>query len=31
MKIDVVMADNEEDWEYVWVDRGNGVKGMSVF
>lgn len=28
--INVVVA-NEEDWAFAWVDRGNGVKGMSVF
>lgn len=23
--------ENEQDWEFVFIDRGNGVKGMAVF
>lgn len=30
MMIEVKVA-NENDWEFVFIDRGNGVKGMSVF
>lgn len=30
MKIKVTVQ-NENDYEFVWIDRGNGVKGMSVF
>lgn len=30
-RIKVVVADNDEDWEFVFIDKGNGVKGMAVF
>lgn len=26
-----VTVENENDYEFVWINRGNGVKGMSVF
>lgn len=26
-----VTVQNEQDYEFVFIDRGNGVKGMSVF
>jgi len=29
-KINVVI-DNDNDWAFVWIDKGDGVKGMSVF
>lgn len=31
MKIEVKKLKNAEDWEFVFIDRGSGVKGMSVF
>lgn len=30
MSIEVTIQ-NENDYEFVFIDRGNGVKGMSVF
>lgn len=26
-----VKIENDNDWHFVFIDRGNGVKGMSVF
>jgi len=26
-----VTIQNENDWKFVFINRGNGVKGMSVF
>lgn len=26
-----VVVKNDNDWEYVLIDRGNGVKGLAVF
>ena len=22
---------NDQDWEFAWIDRGDGVKGIAVF
>lgn len=29
--IQVVEEKNNEDWEYVWLNRGNGTWGAGVF
>lgn len=26
-----VRVENENDWEFVFIDKGNGVKQMAVF
>lgn len=26
-----VVQENENDWEFVFIDKGNNVKGMAVF
>lgn len=26
-----VTVENDNDYEFVWINRGNGVKGVSVF
>lgn len=31
MKIKVKEAPENNDWEFVFINKGNGVKGMSVF
>lgn len=30
-QIPVQIKDNSEDYEYVWIDRGDGKWGASVF
>lgn len=30
-KINITIAENEEDWEYVFVNAGNGKLQMAVF
>lgn len=29
--IEVMIAENEEDWEFVFINAGNGKKQMAVF
>lgn len=31
MKIKVVKLPNDNDWEFVFIDAGDGVKQMAVF
>ena len=31
MKIEVIGQPNKEDWEFVLIDAGNGVKRLAVF
>jgi hypothetical protein len=30
-KIKVIYMAGDQDWSFVFIDRGNGVKGMSIF
>lgn len=29
--IEVAVLDNEQDWAFVWVDKGDGIKQMAIF
>lgn len=31
MKIKVIVANENEDWVFAIIDKGNNVKGLSVF